>query len=177
MADEEQPDEGEETSSSGGKKKLIFMILGVLLLVGISVGGTLGVLMLTKEEVVPVEVEGDGQVEEDLGPVKPAQAIYYPIKPPIIVNFEARGRQRYLQADISLMTREPDVVEAIELHMPSIRSALILEIGGQTYDEIKSAEGKEFIRVQCLQRIQEIMQIEIEKPGIEQLLFTNLVMQ
>ena len=108
-------------------------------------------------------------------PDKPA--IYYPINPPIIVNFDARGRQRFLQAELALMTRDTDVVSAIELHMPMIRNSLILLIGGHLYEELQTAEGKELLRQQCLQELQRLMQQEIGKPGIEQVLFTNFVMQ
>jgi len=50
-------------------------------------------------------------------------------------------------------------------------------IGGQLYEEIQTAEGKELLRQQCLQELQKIMQEEIGKPGVEQVLYTNFVMQ
>src|SRR5690606_21256386 len=83
----------------------------------------------------------------------PAQvpAIYYPLKPPIMVNFSVRGRQRFLQAELTFLTRDPSVVSAIELHQSMIRNALILLMGGQPFEELQTAEGKELLRQQCLQ--------------------------
>ena len=178
MAEEEAPDNADEAAEGSqglGKKKLILLAVMALLIVGVSVGGTLAVLNLTGggREEVPEEMT-DAPAEE-VEVVK--KAIYYPLKPPILVTFDAKGRQRYLQAEITLLTRENDVIAAIELHMPMIRNALVLLIGSRTFEEIQTAEGKELLRVQCLQEIQRLMEQEIGKPGVEQVLFENLVMQ
>lgn len=176
MAEEENnsdENEGEGgAAKSGGKKKLILLVLLLIVIVGLSVGGTL----LAIKFLGPQEVEAppEDMVEEE-PPPKPA--IYYPIKPPITVNFSVKGRQRYLQAELTLMTREDDVISAIELHLPMLKNALVLLIGGQDYREIQTAEGKELLRQQCLQEIQRLLEQEIGKPGIEQVLFTNFVMQ
>ncbi len=168
MADEEN----QEASSGGGGKKMILMIIIGIILIGASVGGTIAVMSMFKEEPPPVQ---DAAVEPT--PAAKKQAIYYPLKPEILVNYEAKGRQRFMQAEITLLVREQDVIGAIELHMPMIRNALVMLMGGQTYEEIQSAEGKEYMRIQCLEELQRIMEKEIGKPGIEQVLFTNLVMQ
>jgi flagellar FliL protein len=179
---EENTEENTEEGNSGGKKKLIIFIVIGIVLIGISIGGTLfAVKMLAPEPVVEESVDdavaegGNPIVEEE--EVKKGYAIYFPLKPPIIVNFQARGRQRFLQADITLMTREDDVVEAIETHMPMIRNALVLKFGGQTYEELQTEEGRELLRQESLEELQNIMLQEIDKTGIEKLLFTNFVMQ
>ena len=75
------------------------------------------------------------------------------------------------------MARENQVIEAIELHMPMIRNSLVLLFGGQIYEELQTAEGKELLRQQALEQLQALLQQEIDQPGIEQVLFTNFVMQ
>ena len=180
MAEENEPEEDadsenteESEAGSGNKKKLIILVVLGLLIIGISVGGTLAVVTMMSPP--PPQDE----LAEDVEPVEtpPPPAIYYPLKPPIIANFDVKGRQRYLQAELTLLTREGDVVSAIELHMPMIRNALVLLVSGQLYEELQTAEGKEFLRLQCLQELQNILQKEIGKPGVEQVLFTNFVMQ
>ncbi len=177
MADEDETEdskEAEASSGGGGKKKLILLIVLALLIVALSVGGTLMALTLLGGSSEPVAEE---ELAEELTEPPPSPAIYYPLKPAIIVNFDVKGRQRYLQADLTLMTRENDVISAIELHMPKIRNGLNILIGSQLYEEIQSAEGKELLRQSCLQELQKILQEEIGKPGVEQVLFTNFVMQ
>jgi flagellar FliL protein len=179
MAEEnEAPEEG----GGGGKKKMIlFIVLGIVL-IALTVGGTLfAVKMLTPEPEPEVALDENGQplpvdgAEEE--PAKRNPAIYFPMKPPIIVNFQARGRQRFMQVDVSLMTREDDVVEAIEVHMPMLRNSLVLKFGGQVYEALQTEEGRELLRQESLKELQDLIEKEIGKPGIERLLFTNLVMQ
>ncbi len=175
MADEEDVAEGEEGGKKTGKKKILLLALVGVLLIGLSVGGTLLAISLLgpkPEETEEMMVEDEEPIEEALLP-----AIYYPLKPPIIVNFNARGRQRYLQAELTLMTREEDVIAAIELHMPMIRNGLVLLFGGQSYEQLQTAEGKEILRQEALAEIQRLLEQEIGKPGVEQVLFTNFVMQ
>ncbi|VUD56400.1 hypothetical protein TDB9533_02055 [Thalassocella blandensis] len=177
MAEEDAPENAEDASNESqglGKKKLIVLAILALVIVGASVGGTLTVLKLTGGSDMPEEEQVETPAEE-VEVVK--KAIYYPLKPPILVTFDAKGRQRYLQAEITLLTRDNDVIAAIELHMPMIRNALVLLIGSQLFEEIQTAEGKELLRVQCLQEIQRLLEKEIGKPGVEQVLFENLVMQ
>ncbi len=172
MAEEETE---KEQKSGGGKKRLLLMVVLGLLIVALSVGGTLFALkvLMPQETTSTAETDEDVVDEEPL----PMPAIYFPIKPAIIVNFQVKGRQRFLQAEITLMMREDDVVSAIELHQPMLRNALVILIGGQSYAEIQTAEGKELLRQMCLKELRELIEAEIGKPGIEEVLFTNLVMQ
>jgi len=156
-----------------GKKRLILLALVLLGVVAISVAAT----MLALKFLAPSSPDVTTETSADASPPLPKPAIYYPLKPPIIVNFMVRGRQRFLQAELTLMTRDESVISTIELHQAMIRSSLILLIGGQAYEELQTAEGKELLRQQCLQEIQRILQQEINKPGIDQVLFTNFVMQ
>lgn len=196
MADEDEEDEKDNEGGEEGeakesffakKKKLILLVLVGLLLVGVSVGGTIAVLTMfgspppaeTAEGAEGAEGEGGEGAEGAEGEAPPVvkPAIYYPLKPPILVSFDGRGRQRLLQAEITLLTRDNDVVAAIETHMPMIRNALVLLIGGRTYEEVQTAEGKELLRVECLQELQRLLEKEIGKPGVEQVLFTGLIVQ
>lgn len=176
MADEnETAEEGTEAAKGSGSKKFIMIAVVGVLLIGLSIGGTLVAIKMLAPDPPAAEEGAEGEVVEDV--VVKQSAIYFPLKPAIIVNFQARGRQRYLQADLTLMTRENDVIEAVETHMPMIRNALVLQFGGQVYEDLQTAEGKELLRQQALENIQNLLQQEIGKPGVEQVLFTNFVMQ
>lgn len=170
MAEDDAP---AEESSGGGKKKLIFLIILALVLIGLSVGGTVVALKVLSPPPEPDESES---TEEPAEEVK-VPAIYYPIKPSIVVNYGHKGRQRYAQVDVTLLIRDPSIVSAIELHAPTIANALVLTIGGQIYEEMQTAEGKELLRQECLQEIQKILEEEVGSAGVEQVLFTNFVMQ
>ena len=176
MADADQDQAGEnqqKPKTAGGKKKLIMLAAILLGVIALSVGATLGALKF----LVPAQEVAETPVAEEQTPPPPIPAIYYPLKPPILVNFSVKGRQRYLQAELTLMTRDGSVISTVELHQSMIRNALILLIGGHSFEELQTAEGKELLRQACLQEIQRLLQQEIGKPGIEQVLFTDFVMQ
>jgi flagellar FliL protein len=58
-----------------------------------------------------------------------------------------------------------------------IRNSLILLFSGQVYEELQTDEGRELLRQAALAELQTIIEKELGKPGIEKVLFTNLVMQ
>ncbi len=153
-----------------GKKKLILLSAALLGVIVISVGGTVAALKLLAPPPPPPETAENAQPTQ-------TPAIYYPLKPALLVNFDVRGRQRFLQAELTLMTRDGSVISAVELHQAMIRNALIMLIGGKSFEDLQTAEGKELLRQDCLQEIQRLLQQEIGNPGIEQVLFTDFVMQ
>ena len=171
MAEEEQEE------AKGGKGKIILLIVIGLLLVLISVGSTVAVLMLFKDDPEPTAEEGaeaaEAEPEEELRP----PAVYFPLKPPLLVTYNDRGRQRYAQIELTLLTRSEEVVKEVELHSSRIRNDLILTFSGLEFYEVQTAEGKELMRQQALDTVQRILTEEMGEPGVEQVLFTNLVMQ
>lgn len=174
MADAEQAGEDQANPKIATSKKKQILLVAVLLgVIALSVGATLVALKFLSPTPTP-QAESASQEQT---PPPPTPAIYYPLKPPIVVNFAVKGRQRYLQAELTLMTRDGSVISTIELHQSMIRNALILLIGGHSFEELQTAEGKELLRQSCLQEIQRLLQQEIGKPGIEQVLFTDFVMQ
>lgn len=179
-AEESEDGATEEAPQAKSKKKLIIIIVAVLLLVGASVGGTLFALKIfekpTESAVDGEVVEGEeGEATEEEKEFQPA--IYYPLKPVFIANYTVRGRQRFLQIEMTLMFRENDVATTIDLHAPALRNAIIMLLRGQIYEELQTPEGKELLRQQALLSVQSIVEKETGKPGVEQVLFTNVVMQ
>lgn len=178
MADNKNLNESEEDSGDYKKKqdrkKIILLAVLGLCVVMASVGGTLLVINLLSPPPA-TSINADASSDE----VKPDHdpAIYYPLKPAIIVTYNARGRQRYVQAEVTLMFRDQSLIPVIEMHMPMIRHELMMIIGGQVYEELQTAEGKELTRLQCLEKMQALLEQEIGRPGIEQVLFVGFVMQ
>ena len=180
MADEDNENEnaeGEE-KAGGGKGKLIILIVAGLLVLGICVGGTLfalGFFDSSEEELAEGE-EGAAEVAEEVID-KPSPAMYFPIKPVFVVNFPSRGRQRYLQVDVTVLTRDQEVFTALQTHLPLIKNNLNMLFSGEIYEELQTDEGKELLRQKASEALQDVMTQELGKPGVEEVLFTNFVMQ
>lgn len=162
--------EKDKKSTDGGssvnRKKIIILMAVAVLLVLISVGAT---LFFVKSS------SSDNAASVDAELKKPA--IYHSLQPAFVVNYVVNGRQRFLQTDISLLIRDTAVGNALDLHAPAIRNSLVLLLSAQDYEALQTAEGKQLLRDDALKAVQELLQQEIGKPGVEQLLFTSFVMQ
>ncbi|WP_027329203.1 flagellar basal body-associated FliL family protein [Marinimicrobium agarilyticum] len=180
MAEDEEreltEEEQAEADRKAKRKQRIMLIALALVLVLLSVGVTLGLLHFLSEDEAE-STEGEPVVEE--APPEPAsqEAIYYPLNEKLVVNYNVRGRQRFLQVEVSLMFRDNAVAAALEKHMPRIRNDLIMLMSGQEFEDLQTPEGRELLRQDALRSIQAILQEEIGQPGIEQVLFTSFVMQ
>ncbi len=185
MADDNDQDNDEQQAAGGalaGKKKLILLVVAGLLVVAASIGGTLWLLGVFDGdgEPAPETAAGEQPAEQAAGEPagdKPRPAMYFPIKPAFVVNFPSKGRQRYMQVDVTVMTRDPDVFNALQQHLPLIKNRLVMLMSGEVYEELQTHEGKELLRQKATEALQEVMQEELGKPGVEQVLFTNFVMQ
>jgi flagellar FliL protein len=187
MAEEKEDQDNNEEEASEAKKKidpgkikLIALIVVVLLLIGSSIGGTLYLLGVFDggDEVAEV-VEGDASDGEE-GQAEPAKAsaMYFPIKPAFVVNFSSRGRQRFLQTEITVLTRQDTVFDALQLHLPLVKNQLVMLFSGEVYEDLQTDEGRELLRQKALEVLQGTITQEtgIEN-GVEEVLFTNFVMQ
>lgn len=174
--DRELTEEEQAAADAAKKKKRKLILIGGLVLVLVLVGGALAAWFFWPD-AAEHDADQDPAVEEV--EVEPPEqgAIYYPLREKFVINYDVRGRQRFLQVEVTLMLRDNNVISAIELHMPRIRNDLIMLFSGQVFEDLQTPEGKELLRQDALRRVQDILEQEIGKPGVEQVLFTSFVMQ
>jgi flagellar FliL protein len=188
MAEEREDDENDaeaEAAKAVGaakKKKVILLaVLGVVLL-ALAGGGTWFALKMLggeKAETAEAPAEqaegGEHAAEAPGGPKK--TSIYEPLDPAFLANYLINGRQRYLQLSLSVMAREQAGIDGVRVHMPLIRNRIVMILSGESFEGLQSDEGRMQLQQKLLAAIQEILQKETGKPGIEQVFFTNFVMQ
>lgn len=156
-----------------GKLKLILLALLVLLLViAVSVGAT-WFLLSKREPALDAGAQGN---REEAAPARPP-AIYLELAPPFVVNFNVNGRQRYMQVSVALMARDPQALDALKVHLPVVRNELVMLFSSQDFSSLATPIGKEMLRQQATAKVQALAQKETGKPVVEQLLFTNFVLQ
>lgn len=182
-----QKDDANPSAKKGsGIVKILLMLIGGLVLIGGSVGGTLfltGALNKDSGEG-HAAAPGAGAAPTAPGAALPPSitplrgpAIYHAIEPAFIVNFEDQGMLRYLQIGLTTMTRDPRIVDLLTQNMPQIRNDLILLFSNQKLDVLASLNGKEKLRQQALAQIQSILTREVGIPGVEAVYFTTFVLQ
>jgi flagellar FliL protein len=180
MADEEVVDDGldeEGGKKAGGKLKMIIMVVvGVLLISGLSIFGT---WFMLKDQLADPEAPDIGEIpmEEPVMTVDQGEAIYHAMQPAFIVNYNAAGRSRFLQVELSVLTRDPASIEVLILHNPLIRNNLLDVFSEQDVMMLGTADGKEKLAEDLTKAIQDVLIIEMGRPGIETVLFRSFVMQ
>jgi flagellar protein FliL len=104
---------------------------------------------------------------------------YVTLQPPFVTNFGGTktGRLTYLKADVTLKVANPEGEAALKYHTSALRNALVLLFSRQEDAAVSSTEGREQIRQQALTELRDIMQAESGEPVIEDLVFSNFVVQ
>jgi len=167
MAEEEQQAEAEATGSS--KMKLVFIILGALLLVGGSIGGTL-LIVSGDDETAAAEVSEEAEPSR-------GDPSYVDLKPAFTVNLAPEDPVGFLQISMQVLTFNDDVAKEVEKHKPLIRNNLLVLFGKQSSAELRAAEGKERLQKSALDTVQTVINQHGSGGEVDNIFFTSFVMQ
>ena len=183
MADEdlELDVEGEEAPKS---KKKMFIIIGSVLLL-LVIGGGAGMLVMnmfgSDPEESAIEEVADGETDENDKEAEPEElsdeALYWPLEPPFVMNFEGKSKAKYMQISVVAMSRSPKSIATVKKHMPAIRSELQFLLGSQKYVEMITPEGKEQVREEIMETMNNIIKSNDGGQGLDKIYFTSFVMQ
>ena len=87
------------------------------------------------------------------------------------------GRAHLIELGLVLVLQDEQVAEVLNTHAAKIKSAVSLQLGEQTFTTLKSLQGRELLKQNILSAVQKIMQEEVGRPGIENVLFTRYTLQ
>jgi flagellar FliL protein len=111
MAEEDGLDIGTEDGKSGSKKKLI--IIGALLLVLLGGGGAAAYFFLFSGS------DSDSAESAEAALAK-EPSVYLALDPAFTIDLMVGGKQRYVQLNMSVKSKNMDQINAVTLHMPLI---------------------------------------------------------
>jgi flagellar FliL protein len=158
MAEEQTKEEGKK---SGGKKKLILILIPVLLLL---IGGGAGAYFFVfhkkseAKKAVPVAPKKLG-IMYDLGS--------------FLVNLADKNANTYAKVSITIELSNQKVQEEVVKRLPIIKDAVINLLSSKTYNEIRTPEGKEELRLELIKRINAIL----VTGGVQNIYFTQFIVQ
>jgi len=167
-------DAGAAAAGGGSPMKIIIiMIIGGVLLVAVSIGG---VFFMMKSMGMLDGGGGNADAQKD---ISSEPAIYFPLEPAFVVNFQDRGRTRFLQISMEISTRDSSMIDELTKHMPLIRNNILLILSNQKAESLHTVEGKEQIRTEALEELRRILseQTGLIDVGIDGLYFTSFVTQ
>ncbi|MGJ8689517.1 MAG: flagellar basal body-associated FliL family protein [Gammaproteobacteria bacterium] len=167
---ENTPEDNAAEGAAPKSKNLLLIIVGAVLLVLAGGGGAYFFLLSS----APAEESTEpAAVVIPTGPIE-----YLDLSPAFIVSYPYQGRQRYLQASLSVMSRDPGAMDAVVEHMPIIRHNLLNLFTAQMLGVAESpSSGIEELRQLATEEVKHILHEEIGRDGIEEVLFTAFVTQ
>jgi len=160
--------EAEEEKKSS--KKLIIIAVAVVLVLA---GGGAAYFFMAGDQAVEANSDSTEEAAEETA----AEAFYYDMPKPFIVNYAKGSAVRLLQISISMLVPNDTVVEALKKHEPMIRNNLLMLLSAQDPGSLKSVDGKEQLREKILQEINKVMIKMAYKSQVKELFFTAFVMQ
>jgi len=173
-----------EKKPKGALVKIIIIVLAIIIAIGGSVAATLyfaGVFPGGVEESAEMTVEeGSSKKSKEKSEKKksPKQAaIYFPFKDAFVVNFIDKNQIRYLQINVEVMSRDQNVIDSIDTHLPKIKNNLLVLFSDLDIEMITSMAGKQKLRDIALEELRKILKEEAGSGEVEALYFTGFVMQ
>jgi flagellar FliL protein len=150
------------------KKGKLFLVLGILLVLG-GVGGG-AAWYFTKSDTKSGEHEGSKE-EKQVPPVFVSLETF-------TVNLQADGNgEHYLQVGIDLKVADPAVVELVKLHMPEIRNGVLLLLSSKSAEQIANLEGKQKLSAEIQQQVNKPLNVKDAGKGVTGVYFTSFVIQ
>ena len=115
---------------------------------------------------------------DEAAPAAP-RLVYYEMRPTFITNFGPVDTPRlmYLKADVSLRVPSGSGQLAADTHLPALRNELVLLLSRLDEDAVVTSEGREDVRLEAKAALNRVLEREEGEALIEDLLFTNFIVQ
>ncbi len=124
---------------------------------------------------LPVTAFAEDEEEAAEGEEAQLQSAYHSLKPSLTTNVQ--GDAKYVRCDVQIMTKDDRNLEQIQLHSPALRHEMLLLLGDQKGEKLKTPAGKEALRKQALKALGKVMQELTGKNTIDGLFFTAFFVQ
>jgi flagellar FliL protein len=174
----EQNDELTLEESSGGKSKLIIIIAAAVVALGVIAG--LAFFLLGSDDSSSVSQAADAGTAVQ-GPVveeaSTGNAMYVSMPRPFTFNVPGTTRDRLVQIKVQLMVRGDNNHELSKRHIPLIEGTLLKAFSTATADDLVTTAGKDALKLKAVKDVQKALESVAGAKIIEEVLFTDFVMQ
>ena len=108
-----------------------------------------------------------------------AEVRYVPLQPAFVTNFGLSddGNLSFVKADVSIRVSSQAAEMAARYHLPALRNAMVLLLSRQDEAAVSSGSGREAIRAEALAELRSILETEEGNPYVEDVMFTNFIVQ
>lgn len=114
--------------------------------------------------------------EEEEAVKKPPS--YVSLGKPMVLNLSTNGKRlTFLQLKADVLVSGDDAKEVVEAHIPAIRHQLIVLLSEQNANDMKTPAKREEIRLQATRQIQDMLAEMADNTDVNEVLFSNFLVQ
>lgn len=176
MAKAEAKGSAGKEGGGGSKKGLITIILAAVVVLAAGGGGAWWYFTQSAAEHAEEPAE-EGAKAPKKKKKKESEAPVFMSLESMVVNLMPHEAEQYLQVGIDLKVAEPKVTEEIKLHMPEVRSGLLVLLSSKRGEELASTEGKQKLAQEVQDHVNKVLGVESAEEGVTGVFFTSFVIQ
>lgn len=174
MADEKKDDAG----GGGGSNKMLIIIIAAVVGLLLVIGVVVAILLMSGGDEPPPQAAGGGGGGNPALNMRSGGQTYLSIGPTyafdqIIVNLASQSGRRYLKTTINAELSSNNLMVELDTKKPAIRDTMISVLSSKTFEEISTAKGKENLKNELVERINE----SLVDGKIVNLFFTDFAIQ
>jgi flagellar FliL protein len=159
-----------QPATPGPMKRIILIVLIALIAAGAAAGGTW--FFMAHREAAPAPAQAAAAA-----PAAPAVPVFFPLEP-MTVNLQSDdGQQHYLRIGLTLKLNDPKVQQQLTDHMPEVRSRVLLALSNKHPDDLAPLEGKRALATELKTLIEQPNDKGAAPISIDDVLFTEFVVQ
>lgn len=161
--------EDEVTDTKTGYSMVTLAVVALLtLLVGYGAGTFTGDVLLGAigfgEEKTLAEESEESEESAASALFQPMDGVFDPKKKrfyaevgELLIAMPYRGATRHLQLTVQLVGHDDKYMKSVENDVPAIRNGLLIFLNQKTFEQVNTYEGRESLRLETLQRVNEII--------------------
>lgn len=154
-----------EASPAKQSRKALFLILGLVLLLG----GGAGAWYFMNQNA---DAKDGSQAK-----LKPPEPPVFVVLEPFTVNLQADAGEQFLQVAFTLQVADQAEVDLIKLYMPQVRSRVLLMLSSKTASEILTIEGKKNLSTEIAAMVNQPFAPNGKPLNVSNVFFTSFVVQ
>lgn len=160
-----------QPATPGPMKRIILIVLIALLAAGAAAAGTW--FFMSRHGATPAPA----QTATAAAPAPSAVPVFFPLEP-MTVNLQSDdGQQHYLRIGLTLKLNDPKVQQQLTDHMPEVRSRVLLALSNKHPDDLAPLEGKRALATELRTLIEQPNDKGAPPISIDDVLFTEFVVQ
>jgi flagellar FliL protein len=199
MANEEEAEAGVEEKKGGGLGKILLFVMIGILVIAITIGATLFLMGFFDAKPVAVDENGNvvtqevagGEAGAEIDPNGPKpltkvakelpegqkfDQLYNEMERKFTVNLS--GSKQFCQFTMGFMTHyDQRVVDSVYKHELALRSAIIMEVSTYSKDQLSTVSDKQKLANKIKERMNQVLIGYEGFGGIEEIFFTEFVIQ